>query len=444
MRKLNFRQVVNLGLMAGGGMLVILGCLAMGAGFWQNKVGNSMIEHAEISRATDNVVSLMGFTSREMAHQVLAKTEEVAEQKGDMDDKHNQLKTAMAYLVQISANNSQAREVVQHVVEEMVLFNQHVTEVVKFASEGKKEEAFGIIDISEELEDDMLIDLQALGKDFRTASVDEQHTVETVFYMSMLTSALLMLTGLAINLFIGQKVTAYMASMAKRVKELVTSFDQVRDNISNVETMILNNESAVQEVSAAVTQFQDNINTICQQVMNTAKNAENILVQSQDSAESMSSLEVSSKDIQGVVAVIDSFADQTNLLALNATIEAARAGDAGRGFAVVADEVRKLSRHTSESTLKINLAVQSLLAKVVSSSDKVEKTSFFAKAIESETREVSSASQQQNACLTQIAESFQRFARDMTDMGGILKNLNQTSETMQSACSDLVRQVGRS
>ncbi|MDP2880146.1 MAG: methyl-accepting chemotaxis protein [Azonexus sp.] len=64
-------------------------------------------------------------------------------------------------------------------------------------------------------------------------------------------------------------------------------------------------------------------------------------------------MEVETRLVSSVVAVIAGIAEQTNLLALNAAIEAARAGDSGRGFAVVADEVRKLAERTANSTKEI-------------------------------------------------------------------------------------------
>ena len=72
--------------------------------------------------------------------------------------------------------------------------------------------------------------------------------------------------------------------------------------------------------------------------------------------------DVSTAEIQAMVAHVREIADQTNLLALNAAIEAARAGDHGRGFAVVADEVRKLAGTSAETASRIQRVTGEIVA----------------------------------------------------------------------------------
>jgi methyl-accepting chemotaxis protein len=70
--------------------------------------------------------------------------------------------------------------------------------------------------------------------------------------------------------------------------------------------------------------------------------------------EAIDRIEVASRRIAEITAVIDDIAFQTNLLALNAAVEAARAGDAGAGFAVVAAEVRTLAQRSAEAARDIS------------------------------------------------------------------------------------------
>ena len=71
------------------------------------------------------------------------------------------------------------------------------------------------------------------------------------------------------------------------------------------------------------------------------------------SAQVVTKLGESSKEIGQIVDAISGIAGQTNLLALNAAIEAARAGEQGRGFAVVAEEVRKLAEQSQDAAKQI-------------------------------------------------------------------------------------------
>jgi methyl-accepting chemotaxis protein len=67
-----------------------------------------------------------------------------------------------------------------------------------------------------------------------------------------------------------------------------------------------------------------------------------------------------SQQIGSIVDIINELAEQTNILAINATIEAAGAGDNGRRFAVVADEIRKLADRVGGSTKDIRSLIEEI------------------------------------------------------------------------------------
>lgn len=71
-------------------------------------------------------------------------------------------------------------------------------------------------------------------------------------------------------------------------------------------------------------------------------------------------LNVQTKEISGLITIIEDIASQTNLLSLNATIEAARAGEHGRGFSVVASEVGKLAQRVAQSSADITKIVNEI------------------------------------------------------------------------------------
>jgi methyl-accepting chemotaxis protein len=67
-----------------------------------------------------------------------------------------------------------------------------------------------------------------------------------------------------------------------------------------------------------------------------------------------------SRQISGVIDIINEISEQTNMLALNASIEAAGAGETGRRFSVVAGEVRRLAQNTLNATRMVRERVESI------------------------------------------------------------------------------------
>jgi methyl-accepting chemotaxis protein len=97
-----------------------------------------------------------------------------------------------------------------------------------------------------------------------------------------------------------------------------------------------------------------------QQVEATSARIQQLAVDTQESANRVSSLSGRVREIGSIVGVIEEIAAGTNLLALNASIEAARAGEHGRGFAVVAGEVRRLAERTAQATQQVGSLISGI------------------------------------------------------------------------------------
>jgi len=137
-----------------------------------------------------------------------------------------------------------------------------------------------------------------------------------------------------------------IAGASTAINEIAASIDQVSANAA---------ESAlVAERSVTIA------NKGSQVVQNTTKGMDTIREQIQETAKRIKRLGESSQEIGDIVSLITDIADQTNILALNAAIQASMAGDAGRGFAVVADEVQRLAERSSAATKQIEAIVRTI------------------------------------------------------------------------------------
>ncbi len=221
---------------------------------------------------------------------------------------------------------------------------------VKYLSEGnltkkidiKTKDEFGFLGKNINIS---ITNLHSLIKDIKSISVLIENS------MKEQTAATILLSENSQKQAINEENAALLANNNKK-------------NIVNIETDIdvFNNTvatlfSRLKAMSEVMTKVSD----ISRLSYEQNKMIKSNIIESQNSLavaqENMLKITDSSKQITGVMGIIEDVSEQINLLSLNASIESARAGEYGRGFAVVAEEISKLADETGRSISNISLLV---------------------------------------------------------------------------------------
>lgn len=194
--------------------------------------------------------------------------------------------------------------------------------------------------------------------------------------------------------------------------ELAKMAQSLRTVASTVATAAEEFNSTAATISQNTTQMAQQSSMVSKTLDTTTEMMQTIEQRMLEAATINEEMDVATRNINQLTAMIEEVADQTNLLALNASIEAARAGEHGRGFAIVADEVRKLSIETQKSAETIRAraaAIQTLEAKL---SQIIEST---------------------NKQLTDSVQQIQQVNEASKELDAVVENINNATREQQSA-----------
>ena len=226
------------------------------------------------------------------------------------------------------------------------------------------------------------------------------------------------------------EITAAMEELARTASQIADSALRQADLAARAEASGDAGSAAVNEAVAGVEEVQKRISAI---------------------ASRADALGTRSKEIYRVLDLITEIAQETHILSLNAAIEAAAAGADGRRFSVVAEEVRHLAQRSQESVESVrNLLDEfagSIRTTVVATEEGsneagrvLERAQAAAAAIEdlrgasSDTarvaREISLATQQQNAASDQVVLTLKEVSQVVQRMADSLKQFTETADRL--------------
>ncbi|MHB8883023.1 MAG: PhnD/SsuA/transferrin family substrate-binding protein [Thermodesulfovibrionales bacterium] len=171
-----------------------------------------------------------------------------------------------------------------------------------------------------------------------------------------------------------EQLSQSIREVASHSEKLAGTSSETLNTISEIATTIRDVEVKAKEsarLSAEVTNDASTLGMVS--IHKTIDGIKNIASSVRETSECIRILGNRSKEIEGILNVIESVNDETNLLSLNAAILAAEAGEHGKGFAVVAEEIKNLSDRTEASTKEIEALIKAVQQEIENAEEKMHK-----------------------------------------------------------------------
>lgn len=231
-----------------------------------------------------------------------------------------------------------------------------------------------------------------------------------------------------------QKVFGHASSLSNGSQMLAKGAMEQASAVEELSSTLLElSKSADQNIQMAA-DMRNNAHLTGDQVNLSSRQMEQLV-------KAMVNISDTSKQIENIIATIETISFQTNILALNAAVESSRAGEAGRGFAVVAEEVRNLAARSDKAAKATKELIESSVQAAEQGSKIVEEVSTsLQKTLQLVTQsnqaidEITDAVQVEATAISQVAEGIGQIS-------DVVQANSANSEESASVSAELYEQV---
>jgi len=238
-------------------------------------------------------------------------------------------------------------------------------------------------------------------------------------------------------------VRAVSDRLAEASGRLAGASEEIARDAQQQATSLEKTAAAMEEITATAVQNSDSAQQACQLASGSRDVAERGGTVVGRAVEAMGEINRASKRIAEIVTAINAIAAQTNLLALNAAVEAARAGEQGRGFAVVAAEVRSLARRSADAAKEVESLVCDSVRKVDTGTDLVNRSGATLAEIVTSIKHVTDIVTQIADASREQSAGFDQVNQAVTQLDAVTQRNTSQTEEMSATAQSLTEQAGQ-